>query len=76
MRLGDWIWKRGGRNEDLQLACPLPSTEWSVSGQGMLVGVRGWNKAIHGGKEVWSDMWRWRQGVKEAASGGLLQSWG
>lgn len=49
-RLEAWIWRR---IEDLQLAYLLCWLVWSVSFQGVPVGVGGLDNAMSGKKEVW-----------------------
>lgn len=39
MRLEDWIWRKGERDEDLKLAYFLPWLEWPSGSQGMPAGL-------------------------------------
>lgn len=53
IRLGHWIWKKGGIGVDLRLAYLLlwqgrPAGSWI-----MPAGVWGWDKAMSEGKEDW-----------------------
>lgn len=47
MRLGNWIWRNGGRGEDLQLAYLLPWLEKPEASKGMPSEVGRWDKAMN-----------------------------
>jgi hypothetical protein len=46
MRLGNWIWRKGGRGEDLQLAYLHSWLEWPEGSQRVPSEVGGWDKAM------------------------------
>ena len=46
MRLGVWVFRNGGKSEDLKLAYLVYWLEWSVGFQEVPVGVMGYDKAM------------------------------
>lgn len=46
MRPGDWTWRNGQRDEDLQLAYLLPCSEMPVGSHGVPCGVGASGKAM------------------------------
>lgn len=53
MRLRDWLWRRGGNCEHLQLAYLFPWLAQPLCLQAMGVGVGGWDTGMNCGKEGW-----------------------
>lgn len=53
MRLGDWVLKRGGYGEGLQLAHLFHWPAQLLCSQGMHAGAGGWDPGISWGKEGW-----------------------
>lgn len=68
IRMGDWIWRNRGRDEDLQLAYLFPWPESPVGPEGVPVGVLAWDKAVSHRRKV-----RWARSVSSTGDGG---SWG
>lgn len=52
MRIGEWILKRGGRNEDIRLASLLSWQEEPVCSQELPVRVGSWDKEMSRDKKV------------------------
>lgn len=52
---GDWVWRRRGSGNGLQLVYQFPWPTQPVCSHGMLAGIGGWGNGMSWGMESWGE---------------------